>query len=97
MCGINGFISKIDIKDAKLRISNMNTSLAHRGPDADGEYISADGRIAMGQRRLAIVDIDARSNQPFYLDDNTVIAFNGEIYNYLELRKNSPVYNFLQK
>ncbi len=88
MCGINGFISKIDIKDAKLRISNMNTSLAHRGPDADGEYISADGRIAMGQRRLAIVDIDARSNQPFYLDDNTVIAFNGEIYNYLELRKN---------
>ena len=87
MCGINGFISKNSIMDAQLRINNMNASLAHRGPDADGEFVSRERKIAMGQRRLAIVDLDARSNQPFHLDDDTVIAFNGEIYNYLELRK----------
>ena len=89
MCGINGFASLKAIHNAKYRIEKMNTSLSHRGPDATGVVALDDGRLALGQRRLAIVDLDPRSNQPFYaVDGQSVLAFNGEIYNYRELREN---------
>lgn len=88
MCGINGFISSGKITNIKTRIDNMNASLAHRGPDATGVVILNDDKLALGQRRLAIVDLDPRSNQPFYSNDClSVLAFNGEIYNYKELRQ----------
>lgn len=87
MCGINGCLGRRSIDKVKLRIDNMNVSLAHRGPDAEGVYISADLRVALGQRRLSIVDLDVRSNQPFIIgEDEAVLVFNGEIYNYKELR-----------
>lgn len=97
MCGINGLLSKKGINNIRFRIDKMNTSLAHRGPDADGVYISSDNRLALGQRRLAIIDLDVRSNQPFVLNKGgNVLVFNGEIYNYIELR-NELEYSFQTK
>ena len=88
MCGINGIVSKNGVIDIETRIKKMNESIKHRGPDAGGTVILNESRFAFGQRRLAIVDIDSRSNQPFWSNDkSTVLIFNGEIYNYKELRK----------
>lgn len=63
----------------------MNSSIAHRGPDAD-QFIVRDGRIALGHRRLSILDLDPRSNQPMRLKDGRyIIVFNGEIFNFKEI------------
>ena len=60
--------------------------LAHRGPDAEGQW--ADDYVALGHRRLSIIDLDAKSNQPMLSHDKRyVLTFNGEIYNYLEIRE----------
>ena len=87
MCG---FVSVID-PNGKLSLSSlidMRDTLTHRGPDGAGhwKYELNDKTIMMGFRRLAIIDLDNRSNQPFFFN-NKVIAFNGEIYNYLEIKK----------
>lgn len=86
MCGINGIISKKRIDDIDERILNMNKALRHRGPDAGGTLVDDEKKMALGHRRLSIIDIDSRSNQPFILDDNSALVFNGEIYNFKELR-----------
>jgi asparagine synthase (glutamine-hydrolysing) len=86
MCGINGIISKSKINDLNLMIQTMNDKIIHRGPDDDGKYIHADC-IAFGMRRLAIIDLNT-GTQPIYNNDKSiVIVFNGEIYNYLELKQ----------
>lgn len=85
MCGINGFISKRKIADGEYRINKMNESLIHRGPDAGGYIEIAGGYI--GQRRLSIIDIDSRSDQPMWANEkDAVIVYNGEIYNYKEIK-----------
>ena len=85
MCGINGIISKNKIIDMNLLIQTMNDEIIHRGPDGDGKYIFNE-TIGFGMRRLAIIDLNSGS-QPIYNKDKTiVIVFNGEIYNYLELK-----------
>jgi len=87
MCGINGVFSlKQGIAGESLRflITSMNATLCHRGPDSEGEYV-ADG-IALGHRRLAILDLTDAGKQPMFNEARTlVLVFNGEIYNYLEL------------
>lgn len=89
MCGINGFITKKKLEDVEKRIDNMNRSLYHRGPDAGGKVILNNGHVVLGQRRLAIIDIDNRSNQPYSSNSNkNIIVYNGEIYNYKNLKKN---------
>ena len=81
MCGINGIISKEKDKD-KL-IKEMNKRIVHRGPDAEGIYI--DDNVALGQRRLSIIDLEG-GNQPIYNKDKSIlIVYNGEVYNYKEL------------
>src|SRR5215210_2023328 len=86
MCGIAGVAptagkSSIDIG----RLRAMTDSLLHRGPDETGSEI-CDG-VALGMRRLSIIDLEGGS-QPLYNDDRTVrVVFNGEIYNYRELRQ----------
>lgn len=87
MCGIFGIVSKepIDnIKSYKLCLDAMT----HRGPDASGEWISEINNIYLGHRRLAIIDLSNNGAQPMFDDtSDIVIVFNGEIYNYKELRK----------
>ena len=85
MCGIVGFVSKISSSMDRSVLDRMNAAIAHRGPDDDGFYVK-DG-VALGMRRLAIIDV-ASGQQPIHNSDKTKwIVFNGEIYNYQELRK----------
>lgn len=84
MCGICGFTGEILDKEQVLK--SMTDRLIHRGPNSEGFYFSSE--ISMGFRRLSIIDVDKRSNQPMYNEDKTlVLTFNGEIYNYKELRE----------
>ena len=90
MCGINGIISKNKNKD-KL-IKQMNDRIIHRGPNAEGVYVDED--VALGQRRLSIIDLSG-GNQPIYNEDESIlIIFNGEIYNYKDLKKDLTKYKF---
>lgn len=83
MCGFVGYINKE--KDKKDNIKKMADLIAHRGPDSEGYY--TDENIALGFRRLSIIDLNGGS-QPIYNSDKTkAIVFNGEIYNYQKLRK----------
>jgi asparagine synthase (glutamine-hydrolysing) len=86
MCGINGFISdKFSEEKRRKIVQKMNATLAHRGPDNDG--IWEGSKICLGHRRLSIIDLSAESNQPFFSNDNRyVIVYNGELYNYKELK-----------
>lgn len=86
MCGINGIVDAAR-PAAELRghIGQMNRALAHRGPDGEGEFI--DAGLALGHRRLSIIDLSDAGAQPMFNEDgNLVLVFNGEIYNHCELR-----------
>lgn len=84
MCGIVGFIDKKIKNEKEIIINNMMNKIIHRGPNSSGKYV--DGYIALGFRRLSIIDLEGGS-QPIYNEDNSMlITFNGEIYNYIELR-----------
>lgn len=87
MCGIIGFASISGCPDRNwLRLAC--SSLAHRGPDGSGEWWSNDGRVGLGHRRLSIIDLSTSGSQPMHRHDlGLSIVFNGEIYNYIELRK----------
>src|SRR6478736_793693 len=86
MCGINGIISGKYSEGEKLSIiKKMNATLAHRGPDNDGVW--QDDKVFLGHRRLSIIDLSNESNQPFFSQDKRyVIVYNGELYNYRELK-----------
>lgn len=85
MCGFCGFSDKLKTNEKKKIIKKMADRIIHRGPDSDGYYV--DDKIAMGFRRLSIIDLKG-GDQPLYNEDKSVIVmFNGEIYNYQELRK----------
>ena len=83
MCGFVGFIDKK--KSKKKIIKDMADIITHRGPDSDGYYVGDE--CALGFRRLSIIDLDG-GTQPIYNEDNNmIITFNGEIYNYKEIRE----------
>jgi asparagine synthase (glutamine-hydrolysing) len=92
MCGIAGIIGQ---KASKSGILQMLECQKHRGPDFTDHYIE-DHKIALGHNRLSIIDLSSNANQPFTSEDgNFVMVFNGEIYNYIELRKElQPKYYF---
>lgn len=93
MCGINGIISQNKLTCIEKRIGRMNSSIAHRGPDAD-QYVTREDRIALGHRRLSILDLDPRSNQPMRLDGGKyIIVFNGEIFNFKEIAEQLKGYH----
>ncbi len=86
MCGINGIISFGEQVDKK-NIQKMNDCLKHRGPDGEGIWLSPNKKIALGHRRLSIIDLSNRGAQPMSdAGKNVWITFNGEIYNYIELK-----------
>lgn len=84
MCGIVGFTNTID--NAETVLEEMMDRIRHRGPDAEGKYI--DNSVALGHRRLSIIDVSSQGDQPIFNEDGScVIVFNGEIYNYQSLRQ----------
>lgn len=86
MCGINGIIFNQQDFEINLKIGKMNDLIIHRGPDDDGTFLK-DNKIAMGMRRLSIIDLST-GDQPIYSEDRQkVIVFNGEIYNYKLLKE----------
>jgi asparagine synthase (glutamine-hydrolysing) len=85
MCGIAGYIDKSGAAATLTRIDHMTDLVAHRGPDGRGTYLA--GSLALGHRRLAILDLSDLGHQPMRRESQGLaITFNGEIYNYLELR-----------
>lgn len=84
MCGFTGFVGRLDNKEQVLE--HMMDTIVHRGPDSSGMFTDDDA--ALGFRRLSIIDITETGDQPLYNEDKTkVLTFNGEIYNYQELRE----------
>lgn len=83
MCGIVGFVSKEEHK--KEIIKGMANKIAHRGPDQEGYYI--EDNIALGHRRLSIIDVENGTQPMLNKDKNIIVVFNGEIYNYKELQQ----------
>lgn len=83
MCGIAGFLGSFE----PSLLGRMSAALAHRGPDGEGSYFSSDGAVGLAHRRLAIIDLSPTGAQPM-TDSATgvTIIYNGEIYNYRELR-----------
>ena len=96
MCGICGFYSKKEIGMGQLE--GMNDTMIHRGPDDSGAEIfdERDGyRVGLAQRRLSILDLSPLGHQPMHAADGRVsLVFNGEIYNFEELRAQLPGYPF---
>src|SRR5258706_8510833 len=86
MCGISGIFSSRPID--RTIVESMMMALQHRGPDAKGVYLDPTQTMALGHTRLSIIDLSADANQPFYSRDGRyVIVFNGEIYNFQEIKK----------
>jgi asparagine synthase (glutamine-hydrolysing) len=90
LCGIAGYLDRKQTADGeqiRAAVKRMTDGLAHRGPDAAGLWASADKYCYLGHRRLSIIDLTAEANQPMHdASERYVISFNGEIYNYKELR-----------
>ncbi len=86
MCGIAGFVDRAE-PDAGAQLRRMLGLIVHRGPDGEGTHIESALGLAMGMRRLSIIDIEG-GTQPIWNEDASIgVVFNGEIYNYVELRR----------
>lgn len=84
MCGISGTAGFAD----RDLLERMTSLIVHRGPDDGGTYVSKDGQIGLGNRRLSIIDLSAAGHMPMSNEDGSVwITYNGEIYNFQELRR----------
>ena len=93
MCGINGIIDFKRKSDLSKSIKLMNSVMAHRGPDSEGEFIYEN--IALGHRRLSIIDLSVGANQPFF--DNSgryALIYNGEIYNFKKIKQKLQEFDF---
>ncbi|WP_128891507.1 asparagine synthase (glutamine-hydrolyzing) [Erythrobacter sp. HKB08] len=87
MCGLAGFFGFGAVGDAAASLTAMTDAIVHRGPDADGAWIDGEAQIALGHRRLSIIDLSPSGAQPMVSHDGRMaFAFNGEVYNYLDIR-----------
>jgi asparagine synthase (glutamine-hydrolysing) len=92
MCGISGIVGK---NWKRSQLSAMVSSQHHRGPDGSGTYVSPGGKAGLGHNRLSIIDLSPAGAQPMANSDRRLrIAFNGEVYNYLELRAELSEYRY---
>lgn len=87
MCGIAGIIDLNTENISHSRLKSMTDIIAHRGPDGDGHWISSNKRVGLGHRRLSIIDLSHEADQPMHFVERYHLVFNGEIYNYLELKE----------
>lgn len=86
MCGFIGYINGTKLINHSQTIENMMNTIIHRGPDSGG--IHTDDKVTLGFRRLSIIDLSDVANQPLYSEDGSIVlVFNGEIYNFQELRE----------
>lgn len=93
MCGISGIVGLGNRQESEKLIRVMNDALSHRGPDAEGFYV--EDHMALGHRRLSIIDLSTAANQPFTDPSGRfILVFNGEIYNYQEVRNELSNYPF---
>ena len=90
MCGIAGIFlnaNKPNNINVKKTLNELCENMHRRGPDNKGIWISKNKNVGLGHNRLSIIDINQRSNQPMFSEDNNyIISFNGEIYNFKELK-----------
>ena len=87
MCGIAGLIS-LDKSVTPRKIKTLTDAIAHRGPDGEGQWVNEQRLVGLGHRRLSILDLSTAGAQPMKFGDGRyTITFNGEIYNYIELKK----------
>lgn len=87
MCGISGILSNGQFDDKRKLVKRMADAISHRGPDGEGYWTNPSHNIAFGHRRLSILDLSENGSQPMhYADGRYTIVFNGEIYNYLEIK-----------
>lgn len=87
MCGIAGILSENPSKVSLDQLQKMTDAIVHRGPDGQGHWISEDGKIGFGHRRLSILDLSDLGAQPMHYLGRYTLTFNGEIYNYLEIKE----------
>ncbi|PCJ83882.1 MAG: asparagine synthase (glutamine-hydrolyzing) [Flavobacteriales bacterium] len=93
MCGINGILSRLPLEERRNAVSAMNKALAHRGPDNEGLF--EDEFLTLGHRRLSIIDLSPAGNQPMSTADKRyTIIYNGELYNFRELKAELKDYPF---
>ena len=97
MCGLSGIINKCNTKVNENDIKAINDLIHHRGPDGEGFYLGEN--FAFGHRRLSIIDLTDDASQPMHLEKKYIIIFNGEIFNYLELKEELQSFgmNFITK
>ena len=87
MCGIAGQLNLDNSPVSPVVLKKMTDIIAHRGPDGEGHWI--EGNIGLGHRRLSIIDLSVAGQQPmFTTDQRFVLTYNGEIYNFMELKIN---------
>jgi len=89
MCGIVGFLSfKPEARLPAQTLERMRDTMAHRGPDGGGIWLSRDGMVGLAHRRLSIIDLSTSASQPMgSADGNVQLVFNGEIYNHADIRR----------
>ncbi len=86
MCGIAGIIQSAQSLYHSDHLKRMTDAIAHRGPDGEGHWQNNNGTVLLGHRRLSIIDLSTGASQPMHYNDRYTIVYNGEIYNYIELR-----------
>ncbi|WP_126651982.1 asparagine synthase (glutamine-hydrolyzing) [Chryseobacterium aureum] len=87
MCGIAGIISQNKEVLTYQQLKKMTDAIEHRGPDGEGQWINDSNGVGLGHRRLSIIDLTDAGSQPMHYLDRYSIVFNGEIYNYIEIRE----------
>ena len=87
MCGIAGIISSNPAFVTNERLRVMGESLAHRGQDGDAAWLNDAGEVGFSHRRLAIIDLSDAGKQPMHFAGRYTMVYNGEVYNYPELRE----------
>lgn len=86
MCGIAGIVHFNNEPVLALKLKQMTDVIIHRGPDGEGQWINEEKNVGFGHRRLSIIDLSDAGKQPMHFKNQYTITFNGEIYNYIELR-----------
>ena len=87
MCGIAGIIQPANGTFNQQQVKKMTDALAHRGPDGEGYWQNENQTVLFGHRRLSIIDLSQTSAQPMHYGERYTIIYNGEIYNYIELKE----------